>query len=140
MCKVLIIISHSDILNMNTIIKEQLSKCCVASIPPFDDSTTQLIIRSTHTKNGNNMLPQHYYIIELDDWLLSSEQSRVFHQNWNGGNIPTTKCLKCECIKIMGNMVKVNGIGFDKSTSSDIMISWCGWLPLKNINNMGELA
>lgn len=124
---------------MNQIIIEQLKKCRVAKVPPFDENTTHLVIDLKSTKDGSHFIPSHYYIIELDDCLLSKEQSAVLHQNWNNNIFPQAKCLKCECVRVMGDMVKVDGIGYDKEKKADIMIAWGGWLPVKNITVLGEL-
>lgn len=124
---------------MNKYIKEQLEKCRVAHIPPYDDDTTTIVIDKNGTRGGMSFVPNHYYVIEIDDVVLSPEQSEVLHKNWNGGIVPPNKCLKCECIKVMGTMVKVDGIGYNKDTEEDINVFWSGWLPMKDITVLKEI-
>lgn len=124
---------------MNDIVYKQLGKCRVARLPMYDKSTTHLIIDKLSDKNGASLVPSHYYIIKLDDFLLSKEQSAILHQNWNNNLFPQSNCYKCECVKVMGGMVKIEGIGYNLETKQDIMQSWGGWLPSKNITVIEEL-
>lgn len=121
---------------MNKIIIEQLKKCTVARIPPFDENTTHMEIPQVTAKGDTSCIPGHYYIIELDDYLL---KSCTIHINWNKNIIPLSKHYKCECIQIMGSMVKINGIAFNIELETDLDSTWEGWLPLNNIKILKEI-
>lgn len=124
---------------MNKIIFEQLNKCKVAKLPPFDENTTHLFIDRIGAKDGKPIKTNHFYVIEIDDYLLSKEHSAVLHQNWNKNIFPASKCYKCECVKIMGDMVKIEGVGYDLKNNHSDGTSWSGWLPLKGIRIVEEI-
>ena len=124
---------------MRKFIYDQLMKCRVARLPNFDMSTTHLKIEKLGTKGGNALSVGHYYLIKLDDVLLSKDRSFVLHQNWNNNVFPQSNAYKCECVKIMGGMVKIEGSGFDLETNEDKSDSWSGWLPMSNVEIIREI-
>ena len=125
---------------MNELVKKQLKKCRTASLPPYNDSTTQMLIPKLSDMNGSSLIPGHYYIIELSDYLINPPQDFVLHDNWNNGIVPKCKYFKCECVRIMGKMMKIEGVGYDKDTDTDLNISWGGWLPINGVKVIGELG
>lgn len=124
---------------MRKIIYDQLMKCKVARLPSYDMNTTKMKISKLGTKDGDALIPGHYYIIKLDDVLLSKDVSFVLHQNWNNNIFPQSNAYKCECIRIMGGMLKIEGIGFDLETNTDKSDSWGGWLPMSNVEIVREI-
>lgn len=124
---------------MTPLVKKQLQKCKVAIIPPYDDNTTHLIIEHATAQEAQSCIPNHCYLIELEDYLVNPPPTFAFHINWNGNNIPKSKHYKCECLQLMGKMVKINGVGFDWENQVDLYDMWSGWLPLKSIKIIQEL-
>lgn len=121
---------------MNKIIKEQLKKCKVANIPHFDDSTTTLIINKYEeviVKEGE------YYIIQLQNAITNPTGNSVLASNWNGGSVPRHSCYKCEITKVLGKMIKINGLAYDLEKGTDLDEMWTGWLPLGGITLVKKL-
>ena len=124
---------------MNELVLRQLKRCKVARIPGYDEDTTHLVIPKLVARDGKAMLPGHYYLIELDDCIVHPPEDSVLHQNWNNNIIPTSKEYKCECIRLMGDMVRIEGVSYDSSIQQDTDKVWGGWIPLKNITIVKEL-
>lgn len=119
---------------MYKIIEEQLKKCKVAEIPSYDDNTTEIIIlKSNGTKIKDDLLLDHYYKIEVEDYIIKPYDGFNLASNWNGGIIPKDKIMNCEIVQIMGKMVKVNAVGSDNNNF------WSGWLPRKSFKVIEEL-
>lgn len=125
---------------MNNIISKQLKKCKVAQVPEFDENTTHLVIPKLSEISNKNFVVSHYYVIELEDYIIHPPENFTLHQNWNGNVIPTSKYYKCECLSVMGKMVKIEGVGFDFENQIDLNTSWCGWVPMKSIKIIKELV
>lgn len=119
---------------MNNIILNQLKKCKVANIPFFDESTAEIFIQ----KGGkavikDDLIVNHYYKIEVDDYIIKPYDGFTLHDNWNHGVIPKDKIMNCEITQIMGKMIKVEAVGIDTNNS------WSGWLPRKSIHIIEEI-
>ena len=123
---------------MNPYIKQQLRMVKIADVPEWDDDTTELTIPR---KTAVEITPEidHYYLIELADYLLNPPDGFSLHDNWNNGNIPKHKYMKCYCTKVMGKMIQVLGVGFDYENRIDLDEYWDGWLPMKSINILREI-
>lgn len=120
---------------MNKIIQNELKKCKVANIPFFDDNTTEIIIQ----KGGkavvkDDIILNHYYKIEVEDYIIKPYDGFTLHDNWNNGIIPKDKIMNCEVIQIMGKMIKVEAVGADTSNT------WTGWLPRKSFHVVEEIS
>ena len=124
---------------LNPIIEKQLKKCVVANIPAYTADTTNLIITRKTTQNNQICIPNHYYDIELSDYILNPPSDCSIHINWNRNILPKSKIYRCEILQVMGKMVKINGIGVDPITQIDNNDSWMGWLPLEEIKILKEL-
>ena len=81
----------------------------------------------------------HYYLIELEDYVINPPDGFSLHINWNGGIIPRHKYYKCQCVKVMGKMIKILGVAFDYENKLDLEEYWDGWLPLKSIRILREI-
>lgn len=112
---------------MNKLIKEQLLKCKVANIPKFDDSTTKLVI----DKKVPEPEPQvnHYYIIEIEDYVINEPAGFTLSSNWNRGTKPTYKYYRVQITQAMGKMFKILGMGYDYENDCDFPQPWSGWIP-----------
>ena len=124
---------------MNNLILTQLKLCKVANVGECDLSTTFLHINKIGSANGETVLPNHYYLIELDDYIFTSDKCMVIHQNWNHNLPPKSRWYKCECLQIMGDMMKIDGAGYNKVDGSSTGEMWSGWLPLSHINILSEI-
>lgn len=121
---------------MNKLIKEQLAKLSVADISKYDADKKEFNIpRITKIKLEENS----YYIIKLDDTLLNPNDAATLSANWNQGTIPPCKYLKVDVSKILGKMIKVNGIGYDHGNNKDLDAMWSGWLPIAQIEVISKL-
>ena len=123
---------------MNPIIEQQLKLAKVADIPAWSKDTAELII-SKKTVEEIEFQEGHFYLIELADYLLDPPDGFTLHINWNNNNVPKHKFMKCQCVKVMGKMIKILGVGFDYENRMDLDEDWDGWLPLKSITILREI-
>ena len=124
---------------MNPIIDKQLKKCKVAIIPEYNESTKTLHIPRIIDLPELSYTIGHYYIIELENYIIHPPENFSLHQNWNNNNIPKSKYYKCECLQLMGKMIKINGVGFDWDNQLDLNDLWTGWLPMKSVKILKEI-
>lgn len=124
---------------MNNIIKAQLERCSVADIPPINDDLQHFVVKKKVRLTASDLQVNHYYILELADYILNEPEGFTLSSNWNKGVVPKSKHLKCCITKRMGKMVFVEGIGFDLDTKTDNSDSFNGWLPAAGIKVIGEL-
>ena len=128
---------------MNPLIKAQLDKIKYINLPPYDEETTHLIIpKCGNPPPGTTTLELQegrYYLIKVEDYIVHPFDGFTLHDNWNKGIPPKHKYMKVEILKIMGNMININSIGFNNDTNQDINDSWVGWLPRKSITTLQEL-
>lgn len=118
---------------MNPLIKTQLSKIQRASVPEFDDDTTHIQLTKGGVNLADELQQDHCYLISVEDYIINPPQGFTLHTNWNNNVIPKHKFMKIDVLQLMGKMVKVNSIGFDMKTHTDIREPWSGWLPRKSI-------
>jgi hypothetical protein len=78
-------------------------------------------------------------LVELEDYIINPPPGFTLHESWNNGQVPKNKYYKCQCIKIMGKMVKILGVAFDYENKIDLEENWDGWLPLKSIKVLREI-
>ena len=118
---------------MNPLIKDQLNKVKRVKIDSFDDSTQTILIKRTSTPLEEELQENNCYLISVEDYILNPPEGFTLHSNWNNNILPKHKIMKIDVIKIMGKMVKVNSMGYDMKTATDLSDMWCGWLPRKSI-------
>ena len=109
---------------MNQFIKEELEKCVVAKPEKLSDNT--FLIRLNTNKLPSELEIHHFYMIEVEDYILHPYEGFTLHENWNKGIKPTSKNMQVEVDQIIGNMIHVNALGEDG-------LIWNGWLPKKSI-------
>ncbi|MBO5711465.1 MAG: hypothetical protein J6R47_01370 [Acholeplasmatales bacterium] len=125
---------------MNKVVKQQLGKCRIAKIPPFDDNTTHIFI--PRLNKGGIVLDfqlNHYYVIEIADYVLNPSPEFTLATNWNKGTLPPSKYMKIQVSQINGKMIKITGIAYDIALNKDLPKVWEGWLPASSariINNL----
>lgn len=124
---------------MNKFIEEQLNNCNVAKVV-FTSEDTHIVVPKYNPLLDIAFIKNHCYIIELEDHILKPNENSLLVTNWNGGIIPKSKFLKC-CISVInGNMIKVDGCGYDIETNTDKSDVYQGlWLPKNDIKLLKEL-
>jgi hypothetical protein len=117
---------------MNKYVIEELKKCKVAQLPPYDSDTLHMIIPK---KDGvsSTLVENRCYLLQLEDYLVNPFEGFTLHDNWNKGVAPKHHFLKAEIVQIMGKMIKVNSVGYDYMNKVDTDDLWEGWLPRKGI-------
>ena len=124
---------------MNKYIKEQLKKVRRAKIPTFDDTTTTLVIEKLNSAELTIQVG-HYYIVELQNYIINPPPNFTLAANWNNGISPKSKYLNCYVKKIMGKMLCIDGVGFDLERSTDLTDHYANlWLPEAGVKIMEEL-
>lgn len=122
---------------MNKYIKEELEKVTNINLPPYDDSTTKLLIKR---KKNISPIEKHYYIISLSKTLLNKENDINLVSNWNHGIVPRSIYMKCEVLKLSEKMIKINSSGYDIEKDVDLSdIYYNLWLPLEKIEFLEEI-
>lgn len=109
---------------MNQFIKEELDKCVVAKPEKVGDNT--YMIRMNTNKLPTDLEIHHFYLIEVEDYIIHPYDGFTLHENWNQGVKPTSRHMQVEVDQVIGNMIHVNALGDDG-------LIWCGWLPRKSI-------
>lgn len=123
---------------MNKWIKKQLKLVKVADIPPYEENS--LIIRIPRKKfQSISFQLNHFYLIELEDYILNPPPGFTLHENWNNNQVPKHKFYKCQCVQIMGKMIKILGVAFDYENRLDLEENWDGWLPTKSVRILREI-
>ena len=116
---------------MNRYIKEQLNKCKLANIPDFAEDDLEIIIPKY---NNIDLLPNLYYNIKIEDYIINEPDNFTLSSNWNRGTKPPENLLSIRIEEIQGKMIKVDAIG--KSTNK----VWNGWLPRKAITILEKIG
>lgn len=123
---------------MNKWIKKQLRLVKVADLPHYEEDTT-LIKIPKKINQGLSVQLNHYYLIELEDYILKPPPGFSLHVDWNNNKVPQHKFYKCQCIRLMGKMIKILGVAFDYENRLDLDENWDGWLPLKSVKVLREI-
>ena len=118
---------------MTDIVKDRLSKVKVAELPPVDDKTTTFIVPKKCIITDDDIIVGNCFLVELEDYIIHPYEQFDLHINWNNGIVPKDKYMKCEIVRVMNKMIKINGIGVDIRTQSDTGNAWEGWIPRKSI-------
>lgn len=127
---------------MDKIIKEQLNKCKVANIPFFDDSTTEILIQ----KGGkaiikDDLVLNHYYKIEVEDYIVKPYDGFNLASNWNRGIIPQSKILGVKLIQKLGKMCLFDAYGIDDNLNQIENQHYPNlWLPRKSFHIIEEIS
>lgn len=124
---------------MNNIIKKQLENVKIANLPDWDSNTTHLIIKKGQRLDSEAVQIDHYYLIELADYVINEPEGFSLSSNWNNGITPKDKNMKCCVTSLMGNMIKIDGVGFDVVNQKDLNSTFSGWVPKKAIKIKKEL-
>ena len=123
---------------MDKYVKESLKKVKKAKLPKYNDKTLHLIISKL-----NNVIKtfelNKCYLIKVEPYIVNPYEGFTLHDNWNKGTHPLNEFMKIEVIQIMGNMIKVNSVGYNNIENKDTNNVWVGWLPIKSTHIIEEL-
>lgn len=120
---------------MNYRFKRELDKVkCVALT--YDDNTTHLFIPKI---NSIKLEVDNCYLIKLSENVVNPPSNSTLASNWNNGSVPKHYYYKVDISKIMGTMIKINGVAFDNVNQKDINELWCGWIPKNEIEIIKKL-
>lgn len=113
---------------MNILIKKELESVKKAIIPKYEDSDlSMLITKGSKEEICNNrdadFVQDGYYKIKFKDYIVHPYPDFDLHTQWNNGIIPQEYIYNVQVVKVMGKMIKVDGVGCEKSTH------WVGWIP-----------
>ena len=109
---------------MNPFIEKELQKCAVAKYEKLNDNT--FLIRKNNIQLPVDIELNHFYQIELADYIVNPYEGFTLHENWNQGIKPTCPNMQVEVDQIIGKMIHVKGLGEDGKM-------WAGWIPRKSI-------
>ncbi len=123
---------------INPKIKQQLHMLKIADIPDIQENK-YVYFFDKRTPTQFLIQEGHYYLLELESYLLKPSNDFTLHANWNNNIIPKNKYLKCRVVKVMGKMVKIEGVGFDYENKTDLDKYWDGWLPIKSVKILREI-
>lgn len=121
---------------MNKLIYKQLKKCQCVDTSNISETDTFLVFKKVI---DIPLIESHCYLIELDDSLLDRNCNTLLVTNWNSSSVPGSKYYKCEIIKKMSNMIKINGLSYDINNDVDLNVMWTGWLPTNLIKVIKEI-
>ena len=79
-----------------------------------------------------------FYFIHLLNNALNPPSTSTIVTNWNNGIIPSSEYYKINLVKIMNDMIKVDGISCDvnKNVTGSV---FSGWLSLNDIEILEKL-
>ena len=130
---------------MNKIIKEQLDKCKI-KLPEYNDSTTHLIIEKQLSnkeiiqESVKEAERDHYYIIQLQYYIINPPDNFTLSSNWNNGINPTSEYLLGTPIKFVGKMIQWDCCGYDYKNKNPLDDVYNGlWLPSKGFTIVEEV-
>ena len=112
---------------VNKLIKDQLTKVEKADLSHFNEADNSYYIPK---RKDIKLEENKCYLIHIKDSFFKNEIVKI---NWNGGSVPTCAYLRCDISKVMPQMVKVVGIGFDIENNVPLNYFWSGWLTINDI-------
>lgn len=128
---------------MNSIIKKQLDNCNL-SLPEYDEDTTYIFIPKN---NRNNVVSteieiqkDHYYILELENYIINPPDNFTLSSNWNKGINPKSKYLFGTPTNFVGKMVRWDCCGYDINSNQPLDDVYSElWLPRKGFKMIREV-
>ena len=126
---------------MNKFIKKELEKIR-AECTSYDDNTT--VIHFYKSRTGAPVSDQEFvvgtkYRISIEDYIIHEPENFTLSTNWNKGVKPVSKILEGTLIRIQGNMLQWNLVGFDDVNQVEKEDRYNElWLPRKSITVLGQ--
>lgn len=127
---------------MNKRMKQQLASCKICQLPFYDDNTSQIEIPLYNPNASKVELEENkYYIIHLSKSVYDPPENSSLAVNWNKNIIPQSEFLLITKTSSVGDMVQVDGCGWDNNVnkaSKDVYTNL--WLPLNAFQIVKELT
>lgn len=117
---------------MSERLERELKRVKFAKIEQVNE-TTYMVRKET----GIRLEENNCYLIKLNDSVF--DPNNILTSNWNNGKIPNSRYYQIDIIKIMSNMIKVSGVGYDDETCTNFKENWWGWLPMGEIEVIKKL-
>lgn len=76
------------------------------------------------------------YLIQVHDSIFDANS--ILTVNWNRGVVPKCRFYKIDVIKVVQNMINVNGLGYNYNPMQ-VEDRFNGWLPLEEIDVLSEI-
>lgn len=97
---------------MSNQLRSQLEKI---EIPIERISDDELIIKKIDVNSFDNSLIEvgKCYLFEIGQTEVARNILKITSDNWNDGRYITCSGLSAEVIKILGDMIQLNGVGYD---------------------------
>lgn len=97
---------------MSNQLRSQLEKI---DIPIEWVSEDELIIKRVDINSFNNSLIEvgKCYLFEIGQTEVAKNILKIASDNWNDGRYIDCSGLSAEVIKVLGDMIQVNGVGYD---------------------------
>lgn len=123
---------------MNDVVKRELEKVR-ATLPEYDDNTSVITIPK-RTSVEDPYAKGLCCVLQLAPYIMKEPPNFSLSSNWNKGVIPSSEYLKVEIVDVYGNMIKVDGIGYDYTTKTDKQDTYLAlWLPKQGTSIVEKL-
>lgn len=120
---------------MNILIKKELDSVKKIVLPEFSDTDLNIsipknlsekkepvdIFKSVETVK--DYILNGSYKIRLMNYIVHPYNGFDLHKQWNNNIVPQEYVYNIRVIRVMGKMIKIDGIGCEQGTR------WCGWIP-----------
>ena len=100
---------------MSERLRKELSKVS-SRVEKFDAG--QYLVRR-YTGESTQFEKNHFYLISVDTSETARNMIETTTMNWNAGKKLFSSHLKCEYLGNLGNMIKINGRGYNPMTEED---------------------
>lgn len=117
---------------MSKKLHNEINKLDFVDVKKVSDNT-YLISKTTKIQLREN----ECFLIKLNDTIYLEDS--ILTSNWNNGRIPQGRYYQIDVNKIMSNMIRVTGIGYEDATCTKFKDNWFGWLPIEEIEVISKI-
>lgn len=111
---------------------KELDKLKYANIQKINGN--EYLIRK---EDGIRIIENKYYMIHVDKRLMNNDN--IYATNWNKGKYPKANYYQVCVEKILGNMIRVTGVGSDDTSFKNISDNFSGWLPIEMLEVISKI-
>lgn len=120
---------------MREFVRKQLEKCNYIDLSNYDpDTCTYHIPKYAAPIYELNKC----YLVQLRLEIVNNT-STLLAANWNKNTAPKDEYLKIYVSKMLGKMIYVESIGFDKTMNTDTSNIWSGWLDIGDLTQIAKI-
>lgn len=112
---------------MSERLDKELAKLKYAKVQKMEDNK-YIIKKDTQIRVEEN----NCYLIELHNTIF--DPNSILCSNWNNGRVPKCRYYLIDVNKMMANMIRVSGVGYNEIECTNMLDNWYGWLPLSEID------